>query len=86
MRLRAGDEWRLLRTAVVAWWAFITVYITIPDYPYDWPLWYSVCMDPNGYWHEVFYIFVGFLVLGWVTFTAEERQKLLSRRYRRIKP
>lgn len=35
---------------------FLAVYIAIPDYPYQWKLWYSLPMDPNGFWHELWYV------------------------------
>jgi hypothetical protein len=47
------------RSIVLAAWLFLVAYVTIPDYPYGVPLWQSLCLDANGYWHEVFYISVG---------------------------
>ena len=44
---------------MIAAWLFLVAYVTIPDYPYGVPLWQSLCLDANGYWHEVFYISVG---------------------------
>lgn len=35
--------------------------VTVPDYPYHTPLWQSLTVDATGYWHEAFYITVGWL-------------------------
>ena len=51
--------WQRLRWILVACWLSLTIRVTIPDYPYGVPLWNSLVLDSNGYWHEVFYISVG---------------------------
>ena len=83
MKLRAGDEWRILRMAVVAWWAFIIVYVSIPDYGYDYSLFYNLGYDPVGWLHELAYITALSIGLGWICCKAEEWQlKLTERRWK----
>lgn len=79
------SEWQIARIAIVALFVSIIVRVSIPDYPYDWPLWYSLCMDPNGYWHEAFYIVVGLLALLDLTYWWEERLERRRTRCRRVK-
>ena len=55
-RITSSSVHCALRTAFVVLGAFLTLYVSIPDYPYGVPLWQSLCLDANGYWHEVFYI------------------------------
>jgi len=70
--------WTFLRVAFAIAWLGLTVRIAIPDYPYDSPLWYSLCMDPNGFWHEAFYVFVGFVCLITLTYFWEERSERIK--------
>ena len=59
--------WSVIGSVWTAWYLFLLVYVTIPDYPYDWPLWESLTMDPNGYWHEVWYLTIGWLAgMAWL--------------------
>lgn len=73
--MRCLNQWSALRWLLAGSWLFTTIRVAIPDYPYDWPLWYSLTMDPNGFWHEAFYIAVGFLVMIDITYHWEMRKK-----------
>ena len=55
-----------VRSTVLAFGVIVSLYVAVPDYPYGVPLWNSLCLDPNGFWHEVFYIwtFVAAAVFG----------------------
>ena len=53
--------WALTFAVWTALYAGILVVVTVPDYPRTIPLWQSLTTDPNGYWHEAFYITVGWL-------------------------
>ena len=53
--------WQVIGSVWTAWYLFILAYVTIPDYPYDTPLWQSLTLDANGYWHEIWYLTVGWL-------------------------
>ena len=54
------------RSIVLAFGVMISLYVAIPDYPYGVPLWQSLCLDANGFWHELFYIwaFTAAIVFG----------------------
>ena len=39
----------------------LVVIVTIPDFPRTGHLWYNLCFDPNGYFHELWYLTIGFL-------------------------
>ena len=69
------EVWNTVRFGIAFLFAGIITAVTIPDYPYDWPLWESLCFDPNGYWHEVFYICVGLFVLLDLTYWWEHRRR-----------
>lgn len=57
--IRSSSAHCVARSIVIACWLFLVAYVTIPDYPYGVPLWQSLVLDANGYWHEVFYISIG---------------------------
>ena len=78
--MKPGDEWRILRIGLVLNFLALIVRVTIPDYPYDYDLWYSLCIDPNGYWHELFYIVVGMVLAVEWAFRLEERQLRITRK------
>ena len=65
------NAWTFLRSCLALCWLTTTIYVSIPDYPRDYPLWWSLCMDPNGYWHEVFYIAGTFVSLITLTYFWE---------------
>ena len=69
------EVWSTVRFGIAVLFAGIIVAVTIPDYPYAYKLWYSLCIDPNGYWHEVFYICVGLFVLLDLTYWWEHRRR-----------
>jgi hypothetical protein len=53
--------WSAIGSAWTAWFLFILVYVTIPDYPRSVPFWEGLIWDANGYWHEIWYITGGYL-------------------------
>jgi hypothetical protein len=53
--------WALTIAVWTAFFSLIVIVVTIPDYPRTGKLWYNLCMDPNGYFHELFYVTVGWL-------------------------
>ena len=46
----------IFRSVMVAVGVFLSIYIAVPDYPYGVPLWQSLTMDANGFWHELWYV------------------------------
>ena len=48
----------VIRSVLVAFGVFISVYVTIPDYPRDASLFEVLAYDPNGWLHELFYVWV----------------------------
>jgi len=81
MNVYFGDNFhRALRSVAVAMGIFITVYVSIPDYPYGTPLWQVLVWDANGWLHEVFYIWVFVLSIlaidAWFEWTQTLRQAL----------
>lgn len=72
--MRPGDEWRVLRMGTVLFGFVETVYVSIPDYGYQYSLLENLYLDPAGWLHEIFAIWIGVgLFVEW-TFRAEERQ------------
>lgn len=65
------SSWDFLRICLGLSWLTTTIYVAIPDYPYDYKLWYSICMDPNGFWHEAFYIATMFIATITLTYFWE---------------
>jgi len=65
--------WRIGRSIGAALFLASGVIITIADYPYHLPLWHWLCLDPNGYLHEMFYLFVGFSAFVWWTMYFEKK-------------
>jgi len=55
-RISSSSVHCAVRSIVLAFGVIISLYVAIPDYPYGVPLWNSLCLDPNGFWHELFYI------------------------------
>lgn len=51
--------WSVIGSLWTAAFLFLMIYVAIPDYPYGVPLWESICLDPNGFWHELYYLAVG---------------------------
>ncbi len=68
---KVGWEWTFLRCCLAISWLTTTVYVAIPDYPYDYKLWYWLCMDPNGFLHEAFYIAAFFVSMITLTYFWE---------------
>ena len=85
MEVRPGFEWRFLRMAIVLLTASTLLYVSVPDYPYDQPLFMALVLDSTGWLHECFYILVGGALLVEWTFRCEERQSRPVRRRTRIK-
>ena len=67
------NRWVILRSCITALFITAIVIVTVADYPYDWPIWYWMTMDPNGYLHEMFYIFVGWTAAIWWTVYWERK-------------
>lgn len=57
------------------WFVLQAIYVTIPDYPYDYRLWYWLTYDPNGYLHEMFYLAMFYLAFLFVSYELEKRAK-----------
>lgn len=74
------NEWRLLRWILVALWLSTTLYVSIPDFPRDTPLWETLTWDRSGWLHEVFYIAVGFLVLIDLTYRWQKPRVIVLRK------
>ena len=55
-RIRSSSVHCAVRSIVLAFGAIVSLYVAVPDYPYGVPLWQSLCLDANGFWHELFYI------------------------------
>lgn len=53
--------WAVMFAGWTMFYVSILAVVTIPDFPYHTPLWMSLTVDSNGYWHEAFYITVGWL-------------------------
>ena len=70
------NGYRILRWTLLGCYMAIILRVSVPDYPYGVPLWESLTMDPNGYWHEVFYITGGFLAFVATTIFFEVLQTL----------
>ena len=75
--------WSRLRWILVICWLCLTLRVAIPDYPYGVPLWQSLVLDQNGFWHEAFYIAVGFLVLIDLTYHWEKKGQRVYLRVKR---
>jgi len=55
-RIRSSSVHCAVRSIVLAFGVIVSLYVAVPDYPYGVPLWQSLCLDANGFWHELFYI------------------------------
>ena len=86
---RTRRWWSVLRWGAGLWFVLQAVYVTIPDYPYGYRLWYWLTCDPNGYLHEMFYLVTFYVVFLWVTFELEHRalsnDEKAWKRFRRLK-
>ena len=78
------NPWSAIRWLLTGLFASIVIIVTLPDYPYGIPLWSSLTLDPNGYWHELFYILVGWGVSIDLTYRWEKTEKVYRIR-RKIK-
>ena len=55
-----------------------SVYVTIPDYGYNWSLLENLYLDPSGWLHEIFALWIGVgLFVEW-TFRSERKQIINS--------
>jgi len=79
----AMNAWQLIRWLLAACWLSLTIRVAIPDYPYGTPLWQSLIWDANGFWHEAFYIAVGFLVLIDITYHWQRKSERVYLRVKR---
>ena len=75
------SKWAVIGSVWTAWWLFIAIYVTIPDYPYGVPIWQWVTLDSNGYLHEMFYIAVawglGYVTI-WISSLLDTMNKILK--------
>ena len=76
--------WTLLRVALFLTAISTTVYVSIPDYPSGIPVWEWLTTDPNGYLHEVFYIWTFFLVGIDLSYRFEEKSVKRFQRHGRV--
>jgi hypothetical protein len=53
--------WSAIGSLWTVFYLCLVVIVTIPDFPRTGPLWYNLCLDPNGYFHELWYLTVGYL-------------------------
>ena len=58
----------VIRSVAVALGIGVSVYVTIPDYGWEYSLFYNLAYDPTGWLHELAYIWA--LVLGIVAVDA----------------
>jgi cytochrome c oxidase subunit IV len=58
---KVGWEWTFLRYCLGLSWITTLVYVTIPDYGYDYTLFMNLGYDPTGWLHECFYISTFFI-------------------------
>ena len=72
--------WTFLRAVLAIAWLVTTVRISVPDYPYEWPIWYWYAYDPNGYLHEVWYMSGVFVCLITLTYFWQFLPILLERK------
>ena len=68
--------WEAVRWALGIWFVLQALYITIPDYPYGYRLWYWLTYDPNGYLHEMFYLATFYVVCLFLTYEFEKRSRV----------
>ena len=76
--MRQGWEWTFLRCCLGLTWLTTVLWISIPDYPYAWPIWYWFAMDPNGYLHEVWYASATFTSLITLTYFWQFLPRVLA--------
>ena len=57
--------WVALRSIVSVFWIEVLIYVSVYDYPYDYPIWHWACHDPTGWLHEVLYIFIAWHACMW---------------------
>ena len=85
--MRAGWEWTFLRCCLASAWLTTVLWISIPDYPYQWPIWYWFAYDPNGYLHEIWYasgVFVGLITLTYFWQPILDARAIFTKVVRRI--
>jgi len=70
--MRKLTLWSVIGSVWTAWWLFIAIYVTIPDAPWDYTIWYGLMYDPTAYYHEMVVILgvwlAGMLMLMLVSF------------------
>jgi len=82
--MREGWEWTLYRWLLLLLGVSTTAYVTVPDYPWGTPLWIVLSLDPNGWLHEVFYIWTFVIMAVFLSYEWEQRS-LNVRRIRRVR-
>jgi len=53
--------WSVIGSLWTVFYLCLVLIVTIPDYPRTGQLWYNLTVDPNGYFHELWCLTVGFL-------------------------
>jgi hypothetical protein len=72
VRISSSSVHCAARSIVLAFGLITTVYVTIPDYGWQYSLFYNLGYDPTGWLHEVFYIwaFVAAIVFSSILWQA----------------
>ena len=47
------SRWLLIGVAWTVLWLCIGIYVTIPDAPWNYNLWWGLMLDPTCYYHEL---------------------------------
>ena len=59
--MRRITVWSAIGSLWTAFYLSLVAIVTVPDFPRTGHLWYNLCMDPNGYFHELWYLTIGYL-------------------------
>ena len=67
--------WPLIRWGLVASWLSTLLTISYLDYGRPYTLWTNVTLDPTGWWNEIAFLTLGFLIALELTYHWEKKSK-----------